>query len=130
MYLFHPLKSRTEIYHQKYEMQYPQEMQNKEITTLQNTIRRKSGKRMPTKGSRRLTSTYEEKPQNHHYLESDSKMPVFPNFPQIPRTKKPQKPKFEKKLKSSTQHIHRSQEYPHKLISNIADLVSESWNNK
>ena len=105
-------------------MHYSHENQNYEINKKQNRTRRKSG---PTKGSRRLSSTYEEKLRNSD-LEPESRMPVFPNFPQVPRTKKPHNQKLKKeKLKANTLHIYRSQEYPQRFISNIADLVARSW---
>ena len=124
VYQFHPLKSVTESYNQGYDLNTRLEKKNRE----ENKFSRKNWKRLPTKGSRLLATSYKEKPRKSP-LESEgsNNMPVFPNFPQIPRTKKPKKPKIEKQISKSKYYSYSSQEYPHQLITNIADLVSQSW---
>ena len=59
--------------------------------------------------------------------ENGSNMPVFPNFPQVQNFKKLIPRSAKQKISQSSSYTENS-EYPQKFISDIATLVSNSWN--
>ena len=59
--------------------------------------------------------------------ENENNMPVFPNFPQVSNFRKSISGSG-KQRRSESLSYNENPEYPRKFISNIATLVSTSWN--